>query len=193
MCEREKRGRQREGGTQVGDECGLIEWVNASNLSFPWQQQSPLNVCLMKELYWRAEWHFVCEGGSIFVFGSCFFLFSQSPQIRSLLIEQDLTWLHVGLIVCVCMHRLNGIFLKRGVSLFSADQRRFFETVVCFWESNKRDRISVFVCAYVWYGFRCKYKHSQQTERRISKAPIKMGYPGPLLVWHFSRSYLFVL
>lgn len=116
----------------------------------------------MKELYLRAERHFVCEGGSI----SCLFSFYPTPQIMSLLIEWDRTWLDVGLIVCVLVCRDLMEFSNRRC-LFSMLTRGASWDIGLIWESNKQDQM--FVRVDVWQESRWICKHSRQTRRWISK------------------------
>lgn len=116
----------------------------------------------MKELYLRAERHFVCEGGSI----SCLFSFYPTPQIMSLLIEWDRTWLDVGLIVCVLVCRDLMEFSNRRC-LFSTLTRGASWDIGLIWESNKQDQM--FVRVDVWQESRWICKHSRQTRRWISK------------------------
>lgn len=92
-----------------------------------------------------------------------------------------------GVWLCVSMHGLDGMFQTGGggggVSFFRRRPEALLETSVWFEQSNKRDQISVFVCADVWSGFRfiCR--------KRRKAASGKWGYSDLVLEWHFSRWY----
>ncbi len=94
----------------------------------------------------------------------------------SFLLKSGLGWLsetsHDFRWVWLCVFaRIDLMGLSNRKCLFSALTRGAFWDSAVIWESNMQDWISVFVCLCVWYGFRCICKHSQQTERWISKLP----------------------
>lgn len=139
----------------------------------------------MKELYPRAEWHFVCEGGCIFIFGSCPHHPSHSPlHVLHWLSEtsHDLTWIWLCLLVCIdFMEFLN------SRCLFSALTRGTSWDIGLIWKSNNQDQISCdSVCVCV-----CD-RDSEENANTAGRQGDNSRKWASLVVWHFSVYHLFI-
>lgn len=148
-----------------------MEWFNASNLSFPWQQKSHENLSLMKELYWRP--------GVTLCLRRCLSVVSfPSPQIPNSCYWPLTIWLGFGY---VCYYTMHGLYrISKWGFVFSALTRGTSHDTSMIWESNKHDLISaVRVCDKGWY----EYANVSGGEEKIRQCELQITSFLTLCCW----------